>query len=123
MTGLFAARRAQQLPFFACPGGQKPLPGPPCCAATTPASGTYTAQPPSIAAPSDRMRRIFFMVCSGGGSAPMLPGQKLKLTPVWLPAETFTALLCVTPDALVACTEYCPATADTTDSAIGSVAL
>ena len=73
-TAFFAARHAQQLPFFAWPGGQKPLPGPPCGAATTPESGTYTAQPPSIAAPSDRMRRIFFIVLSGGGSAPVLPG-------------------------------------------------
>ncbi|CAI8698223.1 hypothetical protein EMIT0111MI5_80264 [Burkholderia sp. IT-111MI5] len=30
----------QQLPFFACPGGQNPFPGPPCGATTTGGPGT-----------------------------------------------------------------------------------
>jgi hypothetical protein len=37
----------QQLPFFACPGGQNPFPGPPCGATTTGGPGTYATHPPS----------------------------------------------------------------------------
>jgi len=41
------ASYTQQLPFFACPGGQNPLPGPPCGATTTGGPGTYATHPPS----------------------------------------------------------------------------
>lgn len=74
---VFHLASRQQFPFFACPGGQKPLPGPPwgppCGTTTTPGeSGTYSAQPPSRATPAVRTQKIFFMGFLEEGLAPFL---------------------------------------------------
>lgn len=53
----------QQLPFFACPGGQNPFPGPPCGATTTGGPGTYATHPLSapttLAAASNAITPFF----------------------------------------------------------------
>lgn len=55
--------RYQQLPFLACPGGQNPLPGPPCGRTTTPgSSGMYTAHPVSTPEAIAKAMMIFFML-------------------------------------------------------------
>lgn len=52
----------QQLPFFACPGGQKPWPVDPSGSTTTDPERVCTAHPPSSATTANRARSFFMFM-------------------------------------------------------------
>lgn len=111
------------------------MPGPPCGATTTGASGTYTAHPlrtlNNPAAVSSVITDFFtsFSPCEKERAARPPPvrssrrafhrRQKLKLTFVWL-VVALTFVDCVAPDAASASIVYWPAAAGAAASATGS---